>query len=121
MELLWETGRQFVLARYVASHQQLLFRSDKGMGGGSRVEVLFGPVQNMNLSCLVYEQFNIYLLPRGDLREYSGGLFGDPPASCKVYGIGGPEIRGLVVASGYTSVEDDGNYWERSSLLRFDS
>jgi hypothetical protein len=31
--LLRKTGRTFALVRYIASHQQLLFRSDKGDGG----------------------------------------------------------------------------------------
>ncbi|MFF7633531.1 hypothetical protein ACFZB9_10320 [Kitasatospora sp. NPDC008050] len=121
MELIWETGREFVLARYVASHQQLLFRSDKGMGGASRMEILFGPVQYLSLGCDVYEHFNIFGLTTEELARYSGGLYEAPPESCKIYGLGGTEIRGLVVAPGYVSTEDDGMYWEPSTLLRFDS
>ncbi|MEV3855589.1 hypothetical protein AB0J38_14825 [Streptomyces sp. NPDC050095] len=123
MKLIWETRRQFVVARYVAEHQQLLFRSDKGMGGETRMEILFGPVRHMNLGCLIYEQFNLYSMSPEELAEHSGGLCLNPPSSFSLYGIGGTEteVQGVIVASGYSSTEDDGDYWEPSGLLRFDS
>jgi hypothetical protein len=120
LELIWETGRQFAVVRYIASHQQLLFRSDKGLGEKTRMEILFGPVQYMNLTTVLYEEFNIYALSEAELMQYSGGLAGIPGGSLKAFGVGGAEIRGVIIASGYISTEDDGTFWEPSTILRFD-
>ncbi|WP_329562750.1 hypothetical protein [Kitasatospora sp. NBC_01266] len=120
MELIWESGRDFIMARYIASHQQLLFRSDKGMGGRTRLEVAFGPVQYLSLHTLVYENFSIFELSPEEL-ELCSPRPATVASSCKIYGIGSPKPTGLVIAPGYASLEDDGNYWEPSNLLRFDS
>jgi hypothetical protein len=120
-ELIWESRRSFFLARFVASHQQLLFRSEKGDGGPRRGEVLFRGVQYVSVKCTMYEEFNIYELSRMELNRYSGGLYGDPPSACHVYGIGGSEISGIVVAAAYFFQEDDREYWEPSTMITFDS
>jgi hypothetical protein len=118
--LLFETGRQHTVVRFVASHQQLLFRSNKGEGGATRAEVLFRGVQYMSVKSTIYDVFNIYEIALGERPQYLGLFYADPPASCKVFGIGGPSVGGVVVAAGYFCSEDDDEFWEPSNILQFD-
>src|SRR5436190_21027859 len=119
-KLIKETGRSFAFVRYIASHQQLLFRSEKGEGGATRAEILFAPVQFLAISTLLYEVFNIYTLTAEELASHVQGRQVPPLGGCTVFGLGGPEVSGVVVAQSFTEHEDDGEFWEPSSILRFD-
>jgi hypothetical protein len=114
-----ETLRTFALARYVAAHQQLLFRSAKGEGGSDRVDIAFYAVQYINVRTLIYHPFNIFELSDSEFTAHTGGFFESVPTSCTRYGIGGSAIEGLIVAQSFQEHHDDGEEWEPSPLLKF--
>lgn len=116
-ELIWETGREFSLVGYYASHSQLLFRSNKGDGGETRIDLIFGPVEFMSVSCLVYREFNLYRITASEARILCGDILPDP-GQRKIFGIGGVRISGVVQATSYGTHEDDGEFWEESPILR---
>ncbi|GGT11288.1 hypothetical protein ACFFV7_35870 [Nonomuraea spiralis] len=107
------------MARYVASHSQLLFRSDKGDGGATRMEILFGPVAFMAVNCASYDEFTVYELTEAEFRDHCGPLFDGSFGGRRAFGIGGARIQGLILAGDYVSAEDDKEFWEPSGLLRF--
>jgi hypothetical protein len=109
-----------VLARYIASHQQLLFRSAIGEGGASRVDIVFGPVQYLNVRTLIYDDFKVYELTREEFRSIAGPLAMEAPSSCRYYGLGGDKIEGALIAISFLEHADDGLEWEPSAILRFD-
>lgn len=118
-ELICATGRRFAVVRYVASHSQLLFRSDKGDGGPTRMEILFGPVVFMAVKCELYEEFAVYELAEDEFRAYCGPLFDGPLGGWRAFGVGGAGVQGVILAGNYVSAEDDKEFWEPSGLLRF--
>jgi hypothetical protein len=115
------TGRTFVMARYIAAHQQLLFRSAIGDGGPNRVDIVFGGVQYLNLRTLVYENFNVYELGYEEFKSVGGRLAPVAPSSCHYYGFGDEGIEGVMIAISFVEHTDKGQEWEPSAILRFDT
>jgi hypothetical protein len=118
--ILLDTSRTFALTRYIASHQQLLFRSAKGEGGADRVDVLFYAVQYINVRTVIYPDFTIFELSYDEFTGHTGGFYGSVPSSCTCYGIGGRSVEGILVADSFKEHHDDGEEWEPSAILKFD-
>ncbi|MDG4857028.1 hypothetical protein P8605_02440 [Streptomyces sp. T-3] len=119
-EVLCHTGRDFLVARYTAAHQQLLLRSDKGDGGPTRMEILFGPVTFMSLSCNRYDNLTLYRLDSDEFLTAAGGAFELNLNGANFFGLGNGRIQGVIAAGSYIAAEDDKDYWEPSGILRFD-
>ncbi|MFE5536453.1 hypothetical protein [Streptomyces sp. NPDC056492] len=115
---IWRSGRDFLIARYVAEHQQLLMRSDKGDGGPTRVEILFGPVSWMSLSCLTYRNLTLYGLTREEFKAAAGGMDSVEVGGVNYFGIGDGEVQGLIAAGSFVRDESGKDYWEPSEILR---
>jgi hypothetical protein len=56
---------------------------------------------------------------REEIVHYVGPNVIDPRSNCRIFGVGGPDIGGVIVASNYDHFEDDGEFWEPSRILRF--
>lgn len=116
-ELVYETSRQFTLARYVAFHGQALFRSAPGEGGPDRVDVLFRGVQFPAVSTMLMPDFTICELTRDEFSRRAKGFSLTLPSRCICYALGDESSGGLVVALSLEVHRDDHSEWEPSEIL----
>ncbi|GAA3478043.1 hypothetical protein GCM10018966_025730 [Streptomyces yanii] len=116
---LWRSGRDFVVARYVAGHQQLLMRSGKGEGGPTRMDLLFGPVSWMSVGCMFYRNLTLYSLTRDEFVEVAGRLAPADSIGMNYFGIGDSTLQGLIAAGSFVRDESDKDFWEPSDILRW--
>jgi hypothetical protein len=103
--------RPFEVWTYRPSHCQLLLRSNKGDGRATRVEVLFRGVSFMQLPT-VLDGLEITAAPP----ERVGLRPEDVDGRC-VFVIGGTRHHAFVVAYTVQAHEDEGEYFDESSLL----
>lgn len=117
VKVIHETQRTFSLARYVAHHQQVLFRSARGEGGSDRVDIVFRGAQYINLSTLIYEYFTIYRLSPAEFASLAGRFYEPVAGDLNYYGVGGSEVMGLVAALTFDEHHDDKDEWDPSEIL----
>ncbi len=117
-EEIWRSGREFVVARYIAGHNQLLLRS----GGRTRVDLVFGPVSWMSIGCLPYPNLTVYSLTHEEYVAAVGALAPDQLVTSrpKYCGIGDTRPQGLIVADAFEWDETDKSEWEPSEILHWE-
>ena len=111
-----QSTRTFQVWSYSVSHSQLLLRSNRTGGLGTRAEVLFKGVDAFELQT-VNRGLDISELPIEQAPTYVKDLLKDEDElRCRVYGGHSDGFTGYVVAIAVFHVEDHGEYFTPSSL-----
>lgn len=108
-------GRKFELWTYAVSHRQLLLRSNKSEEYPTRCEILFTNVSHLKIPAWI-DALEI------EVGDHSTALEAEETSLLKesgtvLYLIRGRGFSGYVLAGNLTYVEDNGEYYEPSSLL----
>jgi hypothetical protein len=116
--LPFSSSRKFQLWSYVASHGQLLLRSNKEPDVVStRLEVLFKATRFVCLPGVI----NGLTIRRGDgemvRRHFSDLSSLDLEHGAHTFEVSGDGWNGFVVAGAIWTVEDDAEYYHRSQLV----
>ncbi|GHF87048.1 hypothetical protein GCM10018790_75710 [Kitasatospora xanthocidica] len=62
----------------------------------------------------------LYSLSHGELVGLLGTSIELDLAGMEIFGVGNDRIQGIVTAGGYAIDEGSGEFWEPSSILKFD-
>jgi hypothetical protein len=108
-ELLYSSARRFQMWLYSPSHSQLLLRSNKSETERTRIDLLFKGVDALNLNSLLD---GVRVEKDESKDEASVAVkFGKT-----LYRLSGVEFNGFVVASSFSHMTDEGEYFEPSSF-----
>ena len=116
-KIVFESGRQFILGSYAASHGLLLFRSRKSNASPTRMDVLFQDVRAMDVRAWT-EGLKVELSDVESLKGQPSNPAEMIETGLVVYKVSGRGWQGFVVASErVSSKEDDLGPMDPSGLL----
>ena len=108
--------RRFQVWSYTVSHTQLLLRSTKTEEAPTRIDVLFKDAVSINIPMLI-DDLRVDVLRESAVPDCIN--MGSHELSGRtIYSVRGVNCDGYVVAGYFGYVEDEGEYYEPSSLLQ---
>jgi hypothetical protein len=111
--VLFEWDRAFTLWGYTGSHSVLLFRSVRDGDDGTRIDLVFKPVDAMRIQTR-YRALTVRVAPEDRAAEVLAGIAG-ATRDDRVLELLGPDgDAGYVVCLATGCHEDNGEYWEPS-------
>lgn len=108
--------RTFQLWSYTVGHSRLLLRSTKSEQRGTRVDILFKNVANINLPTVI-EDLNVERADAATTRALARSLGSADLGERQVFLVRGRNCDGYVVAGALVHREDEGEYDEASALF----
>lgn len=113
---IFESSRKYSIVSYGHRHGLLLLRSGRDDEHSTRVEVLFQDVRAMEIRCWT-EGLYIEEISAERLDGFASNPRQMLEPGVRAYSVRGQDWHGFVLGGVLNSAEDEGSYWDPSTLL----